>query len=106
MRALARFLIRAAGERRLVTYAEVAREFGGIARGQGPRLERLTEACHRLALPLLPILVVNRGTRQPSVRAEAYKRRGIASLGMIDAEQRRCFGHDWRGAAELFPEDA
>ena len=91
----ARMLMAAAGREQTLTYAEFARECGGIARGQGARLCALTEACNKMRVPLLPVLVVNKATRLPSVGAEIYQRVGLTTRGAILAEQRRCFAHDW-----------
>lgn len=91
----ARFLAAAAARRQTVTYAEFARECGGSARGQGARLGALTQACHSLGLPLLPMLVVRSDTRLPTVGAAIYRALGLTTAGAIHAEQRRCFAHDW-----------
>lgn len=92
---LGRLLIGVARRGLTVSYAKIAKECGGIARGQGQRLNALTQTCHDRALPLLPILVVNQSTRLPSVNAEIYQRLGLTSRAAILAEQQRCFAHDW-----------
>lgn len=92
---VARHLAAAASAGHTVTYSYLARECGGLARGQGRVLAALADRCAREGLPVLPVLAVTRATRLPTVRAPIYQRLGLTTRGAILAEQRRCFDHDW-----------
>ncbi|MEL6477085.1 MAG: hypothetical protein AAFR17_07135 [Pseudomonadota bacterium] len=98
---LVRFLVDIARSQRLITYADLARECGGAARRQTPRLRVLAERCHALGVPLLPVLVVNAMTRLPTLQAEIYRRRGLISRTAILAEQERCFHEPWGDREEV-----
>jgi len=89
--AIARYL----AAHRKVTYGELAKQFGGIARGYGDRLGGVTLWCHDEGLPRLPVLVVNKATGRPSLGAVLYKDLGLTSASDIAAEQQKCFETDW-----------
>lgn len=93
--ATARYLAHAAGERRLVTYGDLEKPFGGIAQGWGKPLTDVTNRLHRQGLPLLSVLVVAKGYDLPSLGAEVYGHLALRDADAIRAEQRRCFGNDW-----------
>lgn len=94
-RATTKYLAGAAMERRLVTYGELATEFGGTALGWGKPLTDITARLHKHGLPLLPCLVVTKGADLPSLNADIYDRLGLCTDEQIREEQRRCFEYNW-----------
>lgn len=92
---VARFVAAAASRRATVTYGEIAKEFGGTARGWGDVLGGIAIRCKENALPLLPVLVVNSSTGRPSVDAVLYADLGLSDAAYIEAEQHRCQAFDW-----------
>lgn len=78
-----------------VTYQQFADITGGIARGQGPRLNRIGAACFAADVPLLSILVVAGDSGLPSTGASFYADRGILSEEAIRDEIARCGSYAW-----------
>ncbi|MER8412772.1 hypothetical protein [Mesorhizobium sp. M1342] len=93
---VAKHLAAKAQERSLVTYGELTEEFGGIDRGWGNTLGGIALRCHDAELPCLSVIVVSKGTGQPSVDALLYKDLGLSSPSEIEAEQQRCFDQNWK----------
>ena len=92
------YLAMAATEGRLVTYGEMAKQFGGIAQGWGPKLTQMGRRLHAHDLPVLPVIVVSKGTDVPSPDADFYREIGLLTEDDMRAEQQRCFNHDWTTA--------
>jgi|UPI00055D681B hypothetical protein len=102
-RATTQYLARAAMERRLVTYGELATEFGGTALGWGRPLTDITARLHKHGLPLLPCIVVTKGADLPSLDADIYDRLGLSTDEQIRREQQRCFEYNWSESRLLTP---
>lgn len=96
---VARFIAGAASRGETVTYGEIAREFGGTARGWGDVLGGIAIRCYENKLPLLPVLVVNSSSLMPSVDAVLYTDLGLVGAEAIESEQERCKSFDWSKTA-------
>ena len=92
---VAKFVASAARERRYVTYQELELEFGIIARNWGDILGGIAIRCSERGLPLLPVVVVLKGTSMPSEGAVLYEDLGLTTPDAIVTEQHRCFDYDW-----------
>lgn len=90
------FLKQAAAARQTVTYGELAKTFGGIPNGWGPKLTAIATSLYLRGLPLLPVLVVRKNTGLPSTGAEIYSLFGITTAEDVQREQERCFVYDWQ----------
>jgi hypothetical protein len=95
------YLAKAARDERLVTYGELSQEFGGSPRGWGNALGGIAIRCHEASLPLLSVIVVNAGTRQPSLDAILYQDFGLEDPQSITAQQKLCFTYDWNASPLL-----
>src|SRR6266704_1369966 len=73
--------------RTVLTYEEVSR-LTGLPYDSGNVLGHLYFYCEQHGLPLLPSLVVNKGTGKPSAET-------LYDMETITAEHRRCFAYDW-----------
>lgn len=100
---VARRLVLAAQRQQLVTYGDLAREFGRANQGWGPTLNGIAVRCGDKGLPVLSVLVVSQETGQPSLDAALYADLGLDTPEKIAAEQERCFATDW--AATQFGRD-
>ncbi|MBD1549050.1 hypothetical protein [Roseibium aggregatum] len=98
---VARHLAECARRQEVITYGELADRFGGIARAWGDALGGIAIRCHEKGWPLLPVVVVNKKTRMPSVAAVLYKDLGLQSESDIRAEQAKCFAKDWTSTSLL-----
>jgi len=94
---VAKFIAVAARNQRFVTYQDLESEFGIIARNWGDILGGIAIRLREHGLPLLPVVVVLKGTTMPSEGAVLYDDLGLTSSEDIMAEQRRCFDFDWGG---------
>jgi alkylated DNA nucleotide flippase Atl1 len=95
------YLAKAAKDGRFVTYGELAQGFGGTARGWGNALGGIAIRFKEAGLPLLPVIVVNAGTSQPSVDAVLYEDLGLKGRESITVEQNACFKYDWEASPLL-----
>ena len=89
------YLIKLAGQRKTITYGELAEEFGGIARGWTKPLTAIALRCHSYSEPLISVLVVLKGTKLPSPNALIYNRLGLTNPKVLEEERERCFDNDW-----------
>ncbi len=96
---IAAFIAENARKTGLLTYGDLARRFGGIARGYGNRLGGITIFCRDHNLPLLPVVVVNKKTKRPSAGALLYRDFGLEDDAAIDNEQRKVKTFDWTRVA-------
>jgi len=92
------FLANLATKGDLITYGNLSKEFGRTPRGWGDTLGGIAIRCHEASLPLLPVIVVNAETRQPSVDAVLYTDLGLPDSVSISEEQKRCFAFDWQSS--------
>lgn len=97
-------LIRAAGNRRIYTYKEVAEALGmpGAWRSIGGFLGPIMHYCQQDKVPPLTVLVVNQATGRPGV--------GLTTAGELNpervkTEQERVFAHDWSRIIPPTPEE-
>ena len=87
-------LVEAARARRKLTYGEVARTIGGIARGVGALLRPLEGYCASNGLPPLTSLVVRKSDGVPST--------GFGVGGDPAAHQRHVWDFDWNKVANPY----
>jgi len=97
------YLAKAAMDERLITYSELSGAFGGSPRGWGNTLGGIAIRCHEASLPLLPVIVVNAGTSQPSIDAVLYDDLGLKDPQAITAQQQLCFKYDWQNSPLISP---
>ena len=83
------------------TYTQLTEKFGRGPRLWGDPLGGITLKCHELAVPLLPVLIVNKQTGNPSADALLYKDLGLMTDEELEAEQERCFDFDWSDRWEV-----
>ena len=88
-------LLELAGQRRTITYGELAEEFGGIARGWTKPLTAIALRCRTYREPLISVLVVLKGTKLPSPNAMIYHRLSLTNPKELEEERERCFDNDW-----------
>lgn len=96
---IAAFIAQHAPKAGLLTYGDLAKRFGGIARSYGNRLGGITIFCKDHGLPLLPVVVVNKKTKRPSAGALLYRDLGIEDDAEIQNEQRKVRAYDWTDVA-------
>ncbi|GAB5448461.1 hypothetical protein [Gymnodinialimonas sp.] len=89
----ARYLVQIARQRETVTYGVFAAEFG-LPNQCGPQLSAMCERLAENGLPLLPVLVVTKGSTLPSPDAGFYAKHNMDESA-LRAEQERCFEYDW-----------
>ena len=87
-------LVEAAGQRRALTYGDVADKVGGVAQGVSPMLKTIEEYCQIFEHPLLSALVVRKDGQAPGS--------GFAPGVNYEREQRRCFKYDWKSVPNPF----
>ncbi len=80
-------LVEAATSRRKLTYGEIARRVGGIARGVGYMLHPMQRYCAQNGLPPLTSLVVRKSDGRPST--------GFDRGGDPAVHQRSVWEFDW-----------
>lgn len=95
---VAKFLARKALDGKTISYSDLTEEFGGIDRGWGNTLGGIALRCRDAGLPLLSVIVVNKGTNLPSVDAVLYQDLGLKDQLGIAAEQVKCFQYDWNSS--------
>lgn len=78
-----------------MTYGEFAEVFGYANQGCGNVLSNMGMRLKEHSLPLLPVLVVSKGSDLPSADAGFYEALGLDNEAALRAEQHRCFEHDW-----------
>ena len=59
-------IVKAAGQKRTITYGEIARAVGLPAQFMANQLWFIRDACRNRDFPWLTVIVVNTGTRMPS----------------------------------------
>lgn len=96
---IAAFIAGRASEDGPLTYGDLAKNFGGIARGYGDRLGGITIFCHEHKLPLLPVVVVSKNSRKPSAGALLYRDLGIEDDSAMAIEQSKVKAFDWSRVA-------
>lgn len=82
-------LVLAARTQTVLSYPLVFQMTGLVQQGQSAPLGHIAFYCMHKGLPILPALVVGQETGKPN--ADFYD----ALETGVDAEQRRCFVHDW-----------
>ncbi len=102
---IAQVLIQKAKGKSRTTYENVAQEIGWphpTGRGLGKYLHEIMHYCKQRTLPPLTLIVVRKGTKEPSYEASAHIK---AALGDIDFEvkQNEVLDFDWNVACEFIP---
>ena len=92
---VAKFIAQKALVKQLLTYSELSEVFGGTPRGYGDILGGIAIRCHENKFPILPVIVVNKITKLPSVDALLYDDLGISDEKQLKLEQDRALAFDW-----------
>lgn len=100
---IARLLVRQAQTKSRTTYEKVAQEIGWphpTGRGLGKHLYEIMHYCKQKLLPPLTLIVVRKGTKEPSSEASQYIKAALGDLN-FEVMQKEVFDFDWGVASDF-----